>query len=331
MKRRDLMTVLCGAAIAMPFAAHAQPRNRPVIGWLGNFQSDAVANPFPSLLPAFLQGLGEAGYVDGQTVAIEYRFAEGHYDRLPALAADLVSREVHVLVAAMATPAALAAKSATSTIPIVFCSVNDPVGIGLVASLARPGGNITGFTNFTGKLSTKLIELLMELVPRTSVIALLVNPNNPASAGTVGDVQEVARTKGLQLVVLKAGTAIEIDAAFAALVQKRAGALVLGSDVFFASKYQQIVALTLRDGIPAIDANGSFADSGGLIGYGVRLEANYHGAGIYVGKILKGATPADLPVQQPAIFELVVNLKTANALGLTVPAGMLARADKLIE
>jgi putative ABC transport system substrate-binding protein len=329
MNRRGFTTLLSGAAVAMPFAAHAQ--TLPVIGYLANFPPDAAANPFPSSLPAFLQGLGEAGYVDGQTVAIEYRWAESHYDRLPALAADLVSRKVDVLVAALATPAALAAKSATSTIPIVFCSVNDPVGIGLVASLARPGGNITGFTNFTGKLSAKLIELLLELVPRTSVIALLVNPNNPASAGTVGDVQEVVRTKGLQLVVLKAGTAIEIDAAFAALVQKRADALVLGSDVFFASKYEQIVTLTLRDAIPAIDANGGFADSGGLIGYGVRLDANYHGAGIYVGKILKGARPGDLSVQQPTTFELVVNLKTAKALGLTVPPGMLARADKLIE
>ena len=303
----------------------------PVIGWLSLLTPELAERTFPTLIPAFIQGLGETGFIDGRTIAIEYRWAEGHYDRLPALAAELVSQKVDVLVAGGGTPVALAAKNATSTIPIVFGSVNDPVGIGLVASLAHPGSNITGFSNFSGKLIPKLLELLLELVPRARVIALLVNPNNAAHAGLAKDLEEVAPTKGLQILVFKASTESEIDATFDALVQSQAGALVLGSDLFFNSHYKQIVALIRRDAIPAIDQAREFADLGGLISYGPNLEANYRELGVYVGKFLRGARAADLPVQQPTTFKMVINLKAAKALGLTVPPGLLARADELIE
>jgi putative ABC transport system substrate-binding protein len=298
----------------------------PVIGYLHS----ASPGPNAPFVPEFHQGLSEAGYVEGQNVADrEYRWAEGDYDRLAALAADLVHRNVDV-IAALGLPSALVAKSATSMIPIVF-SVGDPVERGLVASLARPGGNLTGVSLINVQLMPKRLELLSELVPQAGVIALLVNPNNANTERTVRDVEEAARAKGVQLNILKAGTENEVDAAFTSLVQLQAGALVVQADPFFISRRDQFVALALRHAVPAIYALREFAAAGGLISYGTSFTAAFRLVGIYVGKILKGAKPADLPVQQPTTFELVINLKTAKALGLTIPQSLLARADEVIE
>jgi len=327
-KRRDFITILGGAAFAWPVTVLAQQKAMPVIGYL------ASSSPGPSArnLDAFRQGLSETGYVEGRNVAIEYRWAEGNYDRLSALAADLVGRKVDVIVASGSTPPALAAKSATSTIPIVFTGVSDPVKRGLVASLARPGGNITGFTVFFVELTAKRLELLCELVPQARVIALLVNPNGPEDTGpTIRDAQAAARAKGLQLPMLKAGTESEVDAAFASLVNLHADALLIGDDPFFGSRSEQLVALASRHTVPAIYWWREFAAKGGLISYGPSLAANYRQAGIYTGRVLNGEKPADLPVQQPTTFELVVNLKTAKVLGLTVPQSILGRADEVIE
>ena len=279
---------------------------------------------------AFRQGLSEAGYIEGQNLAIEYRWADGNYDRLPALAADLVARKVD-LIMANSPPSALAAKSATSTMPIVFRHGGDPVGDGLVASLARPGGNLTGVSIIVDELTAKRLELLSELVPRARVIALLMNPSNATAERVIRDVQEAARTKGLQLHVLKASSESEIDTAFASLVQLHAGALVVGADPFLSARREQLVALASRRAVPSIYAWREFAASGGLISYGASLTLAYRLVGTYAGKILKGAKPADLPVQQPTTFELVINLKTARALGLTVPQSMLTRVDEVIE
>ena len=308
-------------------ALRAQQKAIPVIGFLNGTSPDAAA-PF---VAAFRQGLNESGYVDGQNAAIEYRFGEGRDDRLPALVADLVGRNVDVIVAAGGAPLALAAKSATSTLPIVFTGVGDPVALGLVASLARPGGNVTGFSLLSVELTPKRLELVSELVPWAGVIALLVNPNNPQTEGVVRDVQEAARAKRVELPVLKAGVDSEIDAAFASLVQQQAGALVVQADAFFTSRRGKLVALAARKGVPAIYALREFSAAGGLISYGSSLTATYRQAGIYAGRILGGAKPADLPVQQPTTFELVVNLRTAKALGLAVPPSILARADEVIE
>jgi putative ABC transport system substrate-binding protein len=297
-----------------------------VIGFLGS----ASPGRNPALIAAFHQGLSETGYVEGQNVVIEYRWAEGRYDRLPALAADLVARKVDLIAAFGGIPAALAAKCATSTIPIVF-SVGDPVDLGLVANLARPGGNLTGVSTMAPELSPKRLELLSELVPQAGVIALLVNPNNSNTARISGDMQEATRAKGVRLHILKAGSESEIDAAFATLVQLHAGALVIGGDPFFGGQREQLVTLAARHGVPAIYQWREFAEAGGLISYGSSLAASFRQVGIYAGKILKGAKPADLPVEQPTTFELVVNLKTAKALGLTVPPSILARADEVIE
>jgi putative tryptophan/tyrosine transport system substrate-binding protein len=324
MKRRELMLLLAGALTA-PGTLRAQQRATPVIGWLNS------GSPGPSgpLLTAFRQGLSETGYVEGQNVAIEYRWAEGSYDRLPALAADLLGRNVDLIAAS--GPSALAAKNATSTIPIVFTGVSDPVGGGLVASLARPGSNVTGFSVHNLELTPKRLELLTELVPQAKVIALLGNPNNSYAERFIGDAQEAARAKGVQLPILKAGTESEIDAAFASLVQLQAGGLVIFGDAFFTARIPQFVALTVRDAVPAIYSWRDFPDAGGLISYGSSFPALYRQVGIYAGRILAGAKPADLPVQEPTTFELVVNLKTAKALGLTVPPSILARADEVIE
>jgi putative ABC transport system substrate-binding protein len=278
----------------------------------------------------FREGLIDAGYVEGQHVRIEYRWAEGNYDRLPVLAAELVGGKVDV-IAAFTPPSALAAKGATSTIPIVFAVGIDPIAAGLVASLARPGGNLTGVSFLVVDLTAKLLELLSELVPRANVIALLVNPTNPLTERLTKVAQEAARAKGVQISFLKAGTEREIDAAFTSLSQLKAGALVVGADSFFAAQRDQLVALASSHAIPVIYPFREWVTAGGLVSYGPSLTDVYRQAGSYAGKILKGAKPADLPVQQPTRFELVINLKTANALGLSVPQALLARADEVIE
>jgi putative tryptophan/tyrosine transport system substrate-binding protein len=322
MNRRELLLLL-GGAMTAPCPLRAQKKPVPVIGILHS----GSPGPYAPNVAAFRRGLSETGYVEGQNVAIEYRWAEGHYDRLPALAADLVGSKVDVIAALGGIPPALAAQSATSTIPIVF-SVGDPVELGLVASLAGPGGNLTGVASMD--LNPKRVELLTELVPRAGVIALLVNPSN-APEPNIRHVQEAARVKGVQLAVVKAGTESEIDAAFASLAQLQAGGLVLPSDAFFNSRREQLLALASRYAVPAIYDWREYAASGGLISYGMSFTAAYRQVGVYAGRILKGAKPADLPVEQPTTFELVVNLKTAQALGLTVPPSIPARADEVIE
>jgi putative ABC transport system substrate-binding protein len=327
MNRRHLIANLAATAVAWPVSIRAQQKAMPVIGYLSGSSTGSNA-PF---VAAFHQGLRETGYVEGQTVSIEYRWAEGSYERLPALAADLVGRKVDLVVASGGPPAAQAAKRATSTIPIVFASGDDPVATGLVASLARPGGNLTGISFLVADLNPKRLELLSELVPQAKVIALLVNPKFPETERVVREVQVAARTKGLQLPILKASNEAEIDAAFASLVQLHAGALLVGSDAFLNTRREQLVALASRHAVPAMYELREAVGSGGLISYGVSFTADFRQLGIYAGKILKGAKPADLPVQQPTKFELVINLKTAKALGLTVPQSILQRADEVIE
>ncbi len=326
MKRRNLIAIFGGAAVAWPLAGRAQQKAMPVIGVLS-----IAPGPGSPYLAAFHQGLSESGYIEGQNLAIEYRWAAGHYDRLAAFAADLAGRNVAVIATDGGTPSALAAKAATSTIPIVFSGVSDPVGAGLVASIARPGGNITGFSIINTELTPKRLELLSELVPQARVMALLVNPKNPVTEPLIRDVQAAARAKGVQLAVVQASTENEIDAAFATLVQQQSGGLVVGADAFFVVRREQVVALASRHAVPAIYALREFATAGGLISYGPSLTAAFRQAGIYAGRILNGAKPADLPVQQPTKFELLINLKTAKALGLAVPQSIFARADEVIE
>ncbi|MBB4373665.1 putative ABC transport system substrate-binding protein [Bradyrhizobium sp. cir1] len=326
MRRRTFVALLGGAVAARPFAARAQQKAMPVIGVLATGAPDS-ASPF---LRAFRQGLGEAGYVEGRNVAIEYRYAEGHYDRLPALAADLVGRNVDLIMAS-SPPSALAAKSATSTIPIVFRGGADPVADELIASLARPGGNLTGVITVANELIAKRLELLSELVPRAGVFALLVNPNTSTAEHVIREVQQAARAKGLQLHVLKAGSESEIDAAFASLIQLHADALVVAADPFLSSQRERLAALAARHAVPAIYAWRENVAVGGLISYGSNLASAFRMVGVYAGKVLKGAKPADLPVEQPTKFELVINIKTAKALGLTVPPSLLTSADEVIE
>jgi putative ABC transport system substrate-binding protein len=326
MRRRDFIAGFAGSAATWPLAARAQQKAMPVIGVL----TPTSPGPFSTLAAAFREGLSEAGYVQGQNLAIEYRYAEGHYDRLPALAADLVGRKVDVIVA-NSPPAALAAKSATSTIPIVFRGGADPVGAGLVASLARPGGNLTGVSMLLDELTAKRLELLSELVPRVGVIALLVNPNSPNAERVIQEVQQAARAKGVQLSILKASTETEIDTAFASLIELAAGALLVSADPFLSSRREQLVALASRHAVPSIYAWREFAAAGGLISYGPSLTTAFRLVGIYAGKVLKGAKPADLPVQAPTKFELVINLKTAKALGLQIPPKLVFTADEVIE
>ena len=325
MRRRDILVLLGGALAASPFGVRAQ-KAMPMIGFLASGSPVSLAG----FIAAFNRGLSETGHVDGQNVAIEYRLTEGRYDQLSALIADLVERKVDV-IAVIGTPTARSAKSTTSTVPIAFVIGDDPVASGLVASLSRPGGNLTGISTLNIELHPKRLELLAELVPRAELIALLVNPTGPQTERIIRQAQETARAMRLQLHVLEASTESEIDAAFEALVQQRAGALVSSSDPFFTSRREQLVTLAARHAVPAIYQWREFTAAGGLISYGPSLSAAYREIGVYVGRILKGEKPADLPVQQSVKVEMVFNLKTAKALGLTVPQSILARADEVIE
>jgi putative tryptophan/tyrosine transport system substrate-binding protein len=325
MRRRAFIPILAGALIS-PHTLCAQPKTMPVVGYVGT----NLTGPALSDLAALRQGLNDAGYVEGQNVTIEFHWAEGHYDRLPALAADLVDRKVDVIVVG-GTPGIAAVKAATSTIPIVFFGGGDLVAAGLVASLARPGGNLTGIGIFGRELNSKRLELLSELMPKAKIIAFLLNPDRSDTEGVMRDVQEAARVIDRQLRILKASTDSEIDAAFATLAEPPTGGLVVAADPFFNSRREKLVALAARHAVPAIYEWREFAQAGGLISYGPSLYSTYRQIGVYVGRILAGAKPAELPIQRPTRFELVINLVTAKALGLTIPQSILGRADELIE
>jgi len=327
MERREFITVLGGAAAVWPFAARAQQPTMPVIGFLSGVSPQSYVH----VVAAFRQGLKEAGYVEGQSIVIEYRWAQNEIDRLPALAADLVSRRVAV-IATTGTPSAFAARAATTTIPIVFEVGFDPVAVGLVASLSRPGGNLTGVTNLGVEVEAKQLELLHELVPTATTIALLVNPTNRTLADMLSrDMQPAADKLGLKLQVLNASTDRDFDTVFTTLARHRPGALLIGADIFFISRSQQLAALAVRYAIPASFYFREFVVAGGLMSYGGSFTEAHRQVGVYVGRILKGDKPADLPVLRPTKFELVINLKTAKALGLTVPPALLTAANEVIE
>lgn len=325
MKRREFI-LGASAVAAWPVAAGAQQPATPVVGFVN---AASPGGSYPPL-PAFLKGLAETGFVEGRNVAIEYRWAEGHYERLPALIADLVQHKVSV-IAATGTSAAVAAKTATATIPIVFEMGSDPVELGLVASLSQPGGNLTGVANFTIELASKQLGLLHELVPRTTTIAALFNPNFAGTEKLLRDAEAAARVLGLQLIVLKAGTEEEIEKVFATMAPQGAGALFVGIDSFFAARRDRIIALAARNKLPAIYGWRDFVVSGGLMSYGTDFADAYHQAGIYTGRILRGEKPADIPVQRSTKFELVINFKTAKALGIEVPNSMQLSATEVIE
>jgi putative tryptophan/tyrosine transport system substrate-binding protein len=326
MRRREFITLLGGAATAWPLEAPAQQQQAiPVVGFL-NTRAPGEAT---HLLASFRQGLSETGYVEDKTVAIEYRWAEGHNDRLPALAADLIRRRVTVIAAN--SQATIAARAATTTIPIVFITGADPVQVGFVASLNRPGGNLTGVASLDTELGRKRLQLLHELLPKADTIAALVNPTFPGSDIQARDLQAAAGTLGLRLHILHASTERDINAAFATLARLQASGLVIGNDPFFTSWSEQLAALALRHAVPVIYEFRAFAAAGGLMSYGPRIADLYRLVGVYTGRILKGEKPADLPVQQSTSIELIINLKTAKALGLDVPPTLLARADEVIE
>ena len=326
MKRREFLTLLGGAA-AWPLTARAQQPTMPVIGFI-NAASPAEWTRF---LTAFRAGLRESGFTEGQNVAIEFRWAEGRYDRLPGLAADLVNRRVTVLVATGGTTSAVAAKAATTTIPTVFSTGGDPVEEGLVASISRPGGNRTGVSLLTTALAPKRLEILREVVPKASVIGVLLNPNSAGAQPQLEDVEKAARAIDQQVRILHASGERDFETAFATMVQMRIGALIVGADPFFSSKRDQLVALAARDRIPAIYEWREFAEAGGLMSYGSDLADGYRQVGFYTGRILKGEKPADLPVVQSTKIEFVLNLKTARSLGLTISLPLLGRADEVIE
>jgi putative ABC transport system substrate-binding protein len=327
MRRREFLTLVGGVTAAWPLAARAQPAAMPVIGYLHSGSPKA----FERVVAAFRKGLNDTGYVDGQNVTIEYRWAEGHFDRLPALAADLVHREVAVLVAQGGATTAVAAKAATATIPIVFSSGSDPVALGIVSSLSRPGGNATGVSVLTAALGSKRLEILHQVVPTAGVIAAIVNPNNTTIEGQLKDLQDGASALGVQLKIFNGGNAAEIDAAFAEIAQAGVSALVVGSDPIYLDRLDQLVALAALHKISAIHEWRDYVEAGGLMSYGTSLADAYRQVGSYTGRILKGEKPSDLPVIQSTKVELVINLKTAKALGLAFPLGLLGRADEVIE
>ena len=325
MRRRDFIKFVAGSAATWPLTTYAQEPAMPVVGFI----NPASANNYTRQVTAFREGLAETGYIEGRNVAIEYRWAEGQNDRLPALAADLVRRQVAV-IAATAAPAALAAKAATTTIPIVFEGGMDPVGVGLVARLDRPGGNVTGVTQLNIEVAAKRLELLHELVPKANVMSFLINPTD-AGKGEHTDMQAAARRLGVDLHVLNASTERDFDAVFANPAQLRAGGLVIGSGAFFVARQEQLAALAVRHAVPAVFENRQFVVAGGLMSYGGSITDAYRMTGVYTGRILKGEKPGDLPVQRGTKVELYINLKSAKALGLTVPPTMQARADEMIE
>jgi putative tryptophan/tyrosine transport system substrate-binding protein len=327
LKRREFISLLGGRALAWPLAARGQQPALPVIGWLGATSPRAYARP----AAAFRKGLSEAGFVDGQNVTIEYRWAENRYQQLPTLAADLVGRKVAVIITSGGAVSVLAAKGATATIPIVFVAGADPIKSGLVASLSRPGGNVTGISLFSAELGPKKLELLHNLVPKTAAIAFLINPENPSHDSRLREMQDAALALGRQPLVLRASNASEIDAAWATLTQRGAGGFLFIEDGFFNGRRDQLVALAARHAIPAIYEQPDFVRAGGLMSYGTDYSDGYRRAGIYTARLLKGAKPADLPVEQPTKFELVINLKAAKALGLEIPPTLLAIADEVID
>jgi putative ABC transport system substrate-binding protein len=326
MKRREFITFLGGAAVVWPLAARAQQPAMPVIGFL----SAGSPGPFAPQVAVFRQGLAETGYVEGRNVAIEYRFAEGQYDRLPTMAEEMVRRQVAVIVA-FPIPAAVAAKAATTTIPIVFNVAGDPVKLGLVAGLAQPGGNATGVNSFLAELGAKHLGLLRELLPTATRVGLLVNPTNENVEGVTKDVAAAADTLGVQIDVVRASNSREIEAAFATLVRNKVNALLIGPDAFLLTRRLQLATLAARHAIPAIMNVREFAEVGGLMSYGTNLTEAFRQLGVYTGRILKGAKPADLPVVQSTKFEFVINLPTVRALGIDIPPTLLARADEVIE